>query len=78
MRLDRYNEHHVREWGVPVSVKVVLVGVGGYGRAYLKWLPDLERSGKAHIEAVVDPLAELSPRWKELAAAERRKADDDG
>ncbi len=49
--------------------RVLLVGVGGYGRVYVQATRKLESDGLAVISAVVDPLAENSPEWPALAEA---------
>ena len=52
-----------------VNVDVLLVGIGGYGRLYLDALRKPARKDRVRICAVVDPMAEQSPRWPALAAA---------
>jgi len=49
-------------------VSVVLVGIGGYGGNYVRWMADLEAAGLARVAGVVDPMAEAAAAWHELAA----------
>jgi predicted dehydrogenase len=48
-------------------VEIVLVGIGGYGRLYAQSVQEWQAKGRARICAVVDPMAELTPNWPNLA-----------
>ena len=48
---------------------VVVIGIGGYGSHYIKWLHELQSNGRAYVCAVVDPFAEQSEWWPRLAKA---------
>ena len=49
-------------------VDVALIGIGGYGAHNLEMVRRLESDGRARLSAVIDPMAEKSPDWPELAA----------
>jgi predicted dehydrogenase len=49
-------------------VDVALVGIGGYGAHNLEMVRRLEAEGRVRLNAVIDPMAEKSPDWPDLAA----------
>ena len=50
-------------------VDILLIGIGGYGGIYVNALQAPPISGAVRIRAVVDPLADKSPRWPALREA---------
>ncbi|WP_269525505.1 Gfo/Idh/MocA family protein [Coraliomargarita parva] len=50
-------------------VKVILVGIGGYGHRYYETVKPLEASGLAELVAIIDPMAKAAPSWDEIEAS---------
>ncbi len=54
--------------GIAMAVDVVLVGIGGYGREYLKVMRPAIEQGVMRLVGGVDPFVERAPDWPEIQA----------
>lgn len=49
-------------------IKILVLGIGGYGHYYYEALKGLQKNKKAELAAIVDPCPESAPAWQDIAS----------